>query len=158
MPILAGWAINYNWVMLILAGWAINYNWVMPILAGWAINYNSAMHILVKWVAQYNSVMPILARWGIQYNWVNSWVVRRVKGFVDHNDQQSWWRELKTPRMVLFGPSTWACKVLAAESKLRQSLTRERKKLKSIFSYRGLNFLHNSCLKIWRNKLYCLVV
>ena len=93
MSILAGWVINYNWVMSNLAGWVINYNWVMPILAGWVINYNWVMSIparwvinyswvmsnLAGWVINYNWVMSILAGWVINYNWVNSWVVRRVK-------------------------------------------------------------------------------
>ena len=49
--------------------------------------------------------------------------------FVNHNDQQSWWRWLKTHQTVLFGPSTWMCNALEAESRLRPNLTRERKKL-----------------------------
>jgi len=39
MPILAGWAINYNSVMSVQSGWVTNYNGGMLIQAGWAITF-----------------------------------------------------------------------------------------------------------------------
>ena len=59
------------------------------------------------------------------------WQTQGLKTFVDHNGKNNWWRWLKTPQTGVFCPSSWVCKVLGAESKLRPSFTRERKYLNS---------------------------